>query len=99
MPSGYAHWCPACKTGHAFATDVPNSNGAIWTFDGNMDAPTFEPSMNITVNAKAHPHHQPDVETSVCHYFLRAGIITYLMDCTHEMRGMKVSLPDHPTPR
>ena len=44
---GYAHWCPACEEMHAFAVDKPFSNGAKWTFDGNLDAPTFSPSMLI----------------------------------------------------
>ena len=34
--------------------------------------------------------------SSVCHYFLRAGVIEYLGDCTHSMRGLKVPLPELP---
>lgn len=93
---GWAHMCPACKHSHLFYTKQPTSNGAMWTFDGNKTHPTFEPSMVETVNPKDHKHYQKDAPTSVCHYWLRAGIITFLMDCTHEMRGMKVPLPDIP---
>jgi hypothetical protein len=32
----------------------------------------------------------------VCHYFLRAGQIEYLDDCTHTLRGYKISLPALP---
>lgn len=46
---GFAHWCPACEEMHAFAVEEPFRNGAKWTFDGNLEKPTFSPSMNIAV--------------------------------------------------
>jgi len=63
---GYAHWCPACECMHAFAVDRPFKNGARWTFDGNVNAPTFLPSMNISVG----PYENSDVNTPLerCHY-------------------------------
>lgn len=93
---GLAHWCPACESMHQFALDGKNSCGAQWTWDGNVEAPTFAPSMNIVVNSPSHPHHQKDAATSVCHYFLRAGQLQFLGDCTHAMRGRMVQLPDLP---
>ena len=40
----------------------------------------------------------PDKEfpTEVCHYFLKAGVIEYLNDCTHALKGCKISLPALP---
>ena len=92
---GLAHWCPACQEMHVFALDGKNASGAQWTWDDNIEAPTFSPSMNIRVNAPG-PRHQPDAASSTCHYFLRAGVIEFLGDCTHDMRGQKVALPPLP---
>lgn len=85
--STVTHWCPACKEPHDFAVELPFTNGAKWTFDGNHDKPTFSPSMLITIGSDP---------PQVCHYFLREGIIEYLGDCTHELKGHKVPLPDIP---
>ena len=46
---GWAHYCPACKQTHGFATEIAFDNGSKWTFNGNMEAPTFAPSMNIRI--------------------------------------------------
>lgn len=86
----HAHWCPACEELHDFAVDQPFRNGARWTFDGNAEAPTFVPSMNITVGPF------PDGHTAVCHYFLTAGQIIFLGDCTHALAGKTVPLPEIP---
>lgn len=93
---GYAHWCPGCEEMHAFAVDGYNSSGAKWSFDGDVDRPTFSPSMNIRVNAPDHPHYQPDAGSSVCHYFLKAGRLEFLGDSTHSLAGLTVDLPDLP---
>ena len=87
---GYAHWCPACKETHAFAVDRPFSNGAKWSFDGNIDAPTFAPSMNIGIGPF------PDGHIERCHYFLKGGQLQYISDCTHAMAGQTVPLPELP---
>lgn len=92
---GYAHWCPACEEMHAFAVEKPFSNGAKWTWDGNVNAPTFSPSMNIRIGPYPADDDQPG-RIDVCHYFLRAGVIDYLGDCTHALKGQKVPLPDLP---
>jgi hypothetical protein len=80
---GYAHYCPGCKRMHVFAVDAPFSNGARWTFNGDLEKPTFTPSMNITGQG-------------VCHYFLRDGQIQFLVDCTHGLSGQTVPLPELP---
>lgn len=89
---GVAHWCPACLEIHHFDVERPNIfTGAKWQWDGNIVAPTFFPSMNVI---ERDPEKEfPDV---ICHYFLRAGVIEYLSDCTHGFRGVKMSLPPLP---
>ena len=84
---GYAHWCPACKNMHVFRTRSEGEN-AVWKFDGNLDSPTFSPSMRIRWK-------ENEVE-KICHYFLTAGKISFCGDSTHEMAGQVVDLPDLP---
>lgn len=78
--AGYRHWCPGCAMNHVIYT-IPTAqpNGHTWQFDGNMDAPTFTPSINIV---------------GQCHYFLRAGRIEYCGDSKHSLAGKTVDLPD-----
>lgn len=92
---GLAHWCPACNEAHAFAIEGKNSSGACWTWDGDVEAPTFAPSMLIKTGPYPHqPNEQPRID--VCHYFLKKGIIEYLGDCTHHLKGQKINLPPLP---
>lgn len=88
-PLGWIIFCPACRMGHMFYVDQPNPrNGARWTFDGNQASPTFSPSM------LARYHSGPQQKLVICHSFVRAGRIEFLGDCTHELRGQTVDLPD-----
>ena len=93
--SGLAHWCPACKEMHAFALDGKNSSGAQWTWNGNEQAPSFSPSMNIRTGPYPSDDDQPG-RIDVCHYFLTNGHLQYLGDCTHALSGQTVPLPDLP---
>lgn len=93
---GFGHWCPGCESGHEINVDAPNSSGAKWTFNGDASKPTFAPSINMQINPKGHKHYQPDIATTVCHYFIRDGRIEFLGDCTHKLRGQTVDLPDLP---
>ena len=87
--------CPGCRGMHYITVARPNHCGARWSFDGNLDAPTFSPSVNISIAA--------DVEEGIpaerCHYFLRAGMIEFLGDCTHALAGQTVALPHLPDER
>jgi hypothetical protein len=95
---GLAHWCPACGEMHAFALDGKNASGAQWTWDGNVEHPTFTPSMHIKIGKYADQNWQEETagESSVCHYILTAGVINYCGDCTHAMKGQSIRLPDLP---
>lgn len=96
--SGVLHWCPACKEVHQFTLDGKNASGARWTWDGNVDAPTFSPSMMIRTGPRPTvPVGRPDAgKIDICHYILTAGIINFCSDCTHDMAGKAVPLPDWP---
>lgn len=95
---GWWHWCPACKTMHAINVEHPNGNKARWMFDGDLNKPTFHPSIKIKIGPMPTvPEGRPDAgKTFVCHYHLRHGKITYCDDCTHELKGQTIDLPPIP---
>ena len=84
IEGGYVHYCPGCAAisgrspNHAIFTDEPNPlTGARWTFDGNLEAPTFSPSINVV---------------GQCHYFIKAGRIEYCSDSAHALAGQTVPM-------
>lgn len=92
-----AFWCPGCKMAHQvrIAGDSP-----VWGWDGNVDAPTFTPSVLVTIpwSRSVEPGDDPaEWRDQICHSFVRAGKIEFLGDCTHELKGQTVPLPDWPS--
>jgi hypothetical protein len=57
-----------------------------WKFNHDLDNPTFSPSVLVT---------RPP-EDYRCHSFVREGKIEFLSDCTHELAGKTVELPELP---
>lgn len=57
-----------------------------WTFNGDMERPTFSPSLVVTI--KTEPKKQ------ICHSFVRDGKIQFLSDCFHDLAGQTVEMPD-----
>lgn len=102
--TGYFYWCPACEETHHVRITAPSGN---WTFDGNMEAPTFTPSVRVTgkqgINKEGRWTGEykcgPDGKALDlnCHCFITAGNIIFLPDSTHELKGKTVPLPDVPT--
>lgn len=85
------HWCNGCGELHGIAClGVPFMNGAKWTWDEDVLAPSVFPSMNIGVGPF------PDGHMERCHYFVERGQIRYLDDCTHDLKGKTVPLPPIP---
>lgn len=92
------YYCPGCKRSHVLA--VEPGNGPTWQWDGNVDAPTFSPSILVKIEWSKwmDPSDDPDEwRDEICHSFVRVGVIEFLGDCTHELRGQHVPLPDWPT--
>lgn len=85
--AGYLHWCPGCKGSHYIGVEQALSNGAQWTFNGDVEKPTFSPSVK---------HRMGKNLDRCCHYFIKNGKIEYCSDCTHELAGKTVDLPDFP---
>lgn len=108
--TGYRFWCPGCKDTHEFWTDKPG--GFNWSFNGNVDKPTFSPSLLIRTGHYAtghkpgescwctynaeHPDKKSPFECGVCHLFLESGMLKFLSDCTHPLAGQTVELPNLP---
>jgi hypothetical protein len=78
-----------------------------WSFNGNVDCPTFTPSFKHegikTIkdeNGRWTGEWEYDVNgkpiRDVCHYILTNGVLNYCADCTHDLSGKSVSLPELP---
>lgn len=88
----HEHWCPGCNAMHQIAVDTPFRNGARWTWDGNAAAPTFSPSVNITLKFAANSGRA----AQVCRHFIRSGRIEFCADSSHALAGQTVDLPNIP---
>lgn len=67
--------CPGCGMSHLFDNR--------WNFNGDVDKPTFTPSMLARWP-----------ENNVCHSFVTDGKIKFLNDCTHDLKGQEVEMLD-----
>lgn len=95
--------CPGCRCAHQIKVGT-------WTWNGSVDAPTFTPSLlvnsyemselglqqyNDHVNGVRHfEGGRFDGTDTVCHSFITDGKIQFLGDCTHEMAGQTIDLPE-----
>ena len=88
--------CPACNYPHEFYVK-PFPNGTVWQWDGNLEQPTFMPSLLLTTGSLADPAFidPENYAPTRCHSIVTAGKINYCGDCTHSMSGVQnVELPD-----
>jgi len=96
----YAIYCPACRCTHGFTER--------WTFNGDFEKPTFNPSMLVKSGHymqehkgdcwcdynRKHPDKQTPHKCIICHSYVTNGKIKYLSDCTHEFAGKTIDLED-----
>jgi Family of unknown function (DUF6527) len=75
----YVFHCVGCNSTHMIDCRRDGQRPS-WAFDGNMDSPTFSPSL-------FHP-------AIMCHLFIRAGQIQYLSDCRHHLAGQTVPMEE-----
>ena len=80
-PGSYLMHCPGCEMYHQIWTQP--GRPAQWSFDGNMDKPTFSPSLLVNWG-----------KDNVCHSFIRNGQWQFLGDCTHSLAGKTVDMVD-----
>ena len=75
-------YCPGCKNHHAYTLKSPGF--VPWTFNNNLEKPTFTPSLLCN----------KDYPESRCHLFITNGVIDFCDDCFHELKGQKgVEIP------
>lgn len=106
---GISFFCPGCKEMHSITYDGGGSPN--WNWNGNVDRPTITPSILVTSGHYA-PHFKPgsdcwctwedkdefpEMKCHRCHTFVTDGRIAFLSDCTHELAGQTVDIPDLPS--
>lgn len=107
---GLTYWCQGCKTRHMIRHgDGP---GERWGWNGDVEKPTFSPSV-LTTNGHyldthvtgarcwcvynvEHPEQEHPFTCQRCHTFIRNGMVEFLSDCSHELAGQTLPLPDLP---
>jgi len=86
---GWVFHCPGCDSVH-------QCDGR-WSFNGNVERPTFGPVM---INGRPSSHSilvsRPHLN-EVCHSFVTDGRISFVPDSTHALKGQEVELPDWDT--
>lgn len=88
-PYGIRFECPGCKDPHV----VPTVGEHAWGFNGSLELPTLTPS--ILVYPADHLTEAGErIRTPRCHSFVRDGRIEFLGDCTHDLKGQTVDLPE-----
>lgn len=104
-----AYWCQGCNSAHQVSVAGP---GAVWGWNGNVEAPTFTPSVLVTSGhfvsshkpgdkcwctyAAEHPGRPVSFRCQRCHTFIRGGMVEFLGDCSHAYAGKTEPLPDWP---
>ena len=93
---GYRFFCPGCKDLHHYwiVSGVAGylaggSTHPVWDFDGNLEFPTFSPSLRRTGG----PADDPDI----CHLTLTSGLFHFHDDSTHELSGKQdIPMEEYP---
>lgn len=81
----YCFFCPGCEGEHVLSSK-------IHTFNGDVNKPTFSPSVLCTGYIK---HKDYEYGRKIkCHSFIENGRIQFLGDCEHALAGQTVELPE-----
>lgn len=98
------YWCQGCKTTHGVMIDGLHA----WRYNNDPEHPTFTPSILSTSGHyivehkggrcwcdynKEHPDN-PATSCYRCHTFITDGKVQFLADCSHELAGQILDLPD-----
>lgn len=88
LHKGYLYWeCPAQNCG---LVRIPVEGDRKWTWNGNLDKPTLAPSVRITWDFGVAPNRV----SNCCHFNVTDGQIVFHDDCTHELKGKTLAMPD-----
>ena len=95
--NGLVFWCPGCDGAHRI--EHGEGTGPRWSWNGDVDKPTFSPSILVQYDHWTPPatpsNPRPGPQTlvkDVCHSFVVDGKIQFLSDCTHALAGQTVDL-------
>ncbi|AXF41528.1 hypothetical protein SHAb15599_00176 [Acinetobacter phage SH-Ab 15599] len=76
----YFFRCPGCDRLHPYHTN-PARYPITWNFNGDIDKPTFTPSLMVNQG-----------DSNQCHLFMTDGKIQFLSDCHHSLAGQTVDM-------
>jgi len=85
-------YCVGCKCHHGVWTTKPiivDGKPHIWSFNGDLEKPTFTPSIHIKRQRLG-----SNTNETICHSYVKNGMIEYLGDCKHEFKGQTIEIPD-----
>ena len=92
----YFHWCPACEELHP----LPDRG---WTFNGNIECPTFTPSFKhtgrrtVNMNGRWTGEWVRDAQGNpvdgTCHYIITSGNIQFCPDSWHKRSDIVAMSP------
>lgn len=89
---GYQFKC-LCGRTHVIHTDKRNHSNAMWQFNGNIQEPTFHPSINYHEERYRDENESIHIPDFRCHFNITTGMIIYHSDSTHEHAGKIYPLP------
>jgi len=69
--------CPGCKLYH----NIPFTGEKAWIFNDNIKEPSLQPSILASYG-----------QDEICHHFLTNGKISFLSDCTHELKNKTIDM-------
>lgn len=90
---GKIFFCPGCRHTHSVNS---HPQGPKWDYNNNPEKPTFSPSILVTTRWSDCEDEDFRDKDDVCHSFVRKGMIQFLGDCTHELAGQTVEIPEWP---
>lgn len=95
----YLFKCVGCGCDHGIWTTDKNRNNAIWSFNEDLEKPTVSPSILVHYPTYREVKDGVGVKGTeynhICHSFINDGKIQYLSDCTHELAGQTIDLPEY----
>jgi hypothetical protein len=85
--------CPGCDIWHIVSVDSPDSPN--WSWNGNVEQPTFQPSILVRTGRAVHPGfvREEGDPPEICHSYVTDGRIQFLPDSTHALAGRTVDIP------
>ncbi len=100
----YMFYCPGCQSLHSMTVNgFVNSCGASWTFNGDVERPTFSPSLKVTWDEYGNNPNYKDgmdeklkyiiIKSHNCHSFINNGMMSFCGDSTHKHANKTLEIP------